>query len=495
MEHKKPWRTRIDRHTSPMDTDSFWQHLEGKLDTDRRRRGFFMLWFVLVVLCGTIMYFSGRDTIRKAVEDHPIATYPGTRAVGGRSGTEPSAIEADYTTGISPGVQGSRHKIGELDRPDVLNTPTGAINWPSSEISYTVAPATYPSPADVSAGAVQRSGDTAVIAIAVTEPGHLQEHIPAQPLIAGDTPDEEGLTEQGRDIGYTGERSQGDTARALSGLPDGPAAPDHHAGASIKAGPDDAPRRASQDIRRPVRTWRLWTDLSYGAGYAFHRFDTRDAQYIPYLSLRREFETPLESHMASWEGRLIHPSGFYLLSGLRYQAHISRFDWRTEERLIAWGLADGFIPGGHGDPIPFQDSAWQHYDMTREIRQHDRVSSLAIPVSLGLVRQKKNWSVEIAAGIIAGFSHRSSGMSLGLDGSPVAWHERPELTYHNRVRIDATVMFRAGWYPVHSLGIFIQPVFTYSPSNRLIGEAGYTHRIHSVHLQLGLSFLLYESGK
>ncbi len=503
MDHKKPWHTRIDRHTSPMDTDRFWQQLQGKLEPDTRRRRFIIYWFVLAALCGTIFYFTGGHTTGEPGTGERAAIYPATQSgipdtVAGEGwGDTSPAGESDHTTGTSASIRAGRdgrHRISGPDSPGLPHAPTGGIERPALDISDSMLPGTHPGQADELAGAVPESGgDATSIGMTGAEPGHPQAQVPVHPPIAGDTREEGGFLEHSPAAVYTGEQSQWDTAIAVSAPPIEPPARDQPTVASIAPGIDSGLHEPSQSIRSPTRTWRLWTDLSYGAGYAFHRFDTRDAEYLPYISLRRESETALESRIASWESRLVHPSGFYILSGLRYQTHVSRFDWQLDERRTAWGLADGFMPDGGGAPVPFRDSAWQHYRVIREIRQHNRLSSLSVPVAIGYARTRKSWSFEAAAGILVRFSHRSTGMSLGLDGSPVVWGERPELTYLDGVRIDATCMFRAGWYPARFLGVFVQPAFTYSPAGRLVREAGYTHRIHSAHLQLGMSFLLYGS--
>lgn len=489
--NNKEWRDRLDQSESPMDTGEFWDSLESKLPATNpgKKKRRFLFWLLLVLIgsgfIGAKFIFDkpqGKIAVQSDQQENAGIKEREESSLSSResnnSETESQVLGASKaisqnqstlasTAGRKP-VQNTQVKNQNKDKVFALRSSQSSIRKSGIRQMGT------------QNGDVVLSGN-ALPSKEVNSENKLEQIAGIENLNILNN------AESGSFEIHQHSRGEAEFLPTLSGE----ISRETNWNMSYVPSFDPAPK---MNQKKPG--WQYWMDLSYGIGIAQHFFSTSDAMIQSYLDNRSKHESILESRMAVWENRLIHHSGFYVSSGLRYQSHITRFDWSKEEVKMEWKMADGFAEDAQGNQIAMQDSAWQQFREHREIRQHNTISSLDIPVNIGYIMRKKQFSIEIAAGLTANIAQYTSGKQLNMENQPVLWNTTDELTFHKyRTGFGASAMLRASWYPTEYLGIFIQPSFHKDFSSRMISGAGYVHRIDFVNFQAGVAFLMFGGGR
>lgn len=485
MENHKDWRERLDQNEAPMDTGKFWNSLESKIpvaQTDKKKRRFFF-WLLLLLIgsgvtVGGIIFMKtenkATDLAATNLQKPDISDLNDKENSSCKSEKveseklEASSAEKIISNNASVASMNNTRSDQNLQNQTSSSTKNNAIALPKSDVAKP--------------GEAKQDSQNANSSYA----GNDLNSITITPILENTQPTEV----ENQNTLYSFEKSSsGINTESLEYLPARASELASKPNWSLGSMPtfDNI-----QKIKTKNSGWQYWMDLSYGLGMAQHSLSTSDPIILSYLDNRAMHESKLESRMAVWENKLIHPSGFYVSTGLRYQSHITRFDWSKEETKLEWKLADGFVEDSQGNQIAVRDSAWQQYRELREIRQHNTISTLDIPFNVGYAMRKNKFSLELAAGVTANIAQYSSGKQLNLEGQPVKWNETHELTFKEfSTGWGASAMLRGSWYPTEYLGIFIQPSFSKDFSNRMISEAGYRHKIDFISVQAGLSFLLF----
>lgn len=489
--NRKDWRDRLDQNENPMDTGMFWNSLESKIPVrnqgKKKRR--FLFWLLLLLIgsgfIGTIIIFNKpQGRIAWQNEQHK------STGVTGAVESSVSSIETKNAADVIPASdatavisQNQSSSSTTAAGESVQKTPR--IN--RSENIGSVSKATNPSH--------KKTGNNG-IHTQTEETASSENASPLKEVISENKQHQiSGIENQNIQLNaeprvYEIARNSISTTEYLPIL-SGELSRELNWNIGYVPSLDHAPK-----LSQKKAGWQYWMDLSYGVGVAQHNYASSDPLIQSYLDSRSINESKLESRLAVWENRLIHPSGFYVSGGLRYQSHITRFDWSKEEVKMEWGLADGFVQDAQGNQIAIRDSAWQQYREMREIRQHNTISSLDIPVNVGYIIRKKLFSIEIATGLTANISQYTSGKQLNFQEQPVKWNSTDELTFKkSNTGLGASAMVRASWYPTEYLGLFIQPSFHKDFSNRMNSGAAYEHKIDFVSIQAGLAFLMFGGGR
>ncbi len=489
--NRKDWRDRLDQNESPMDMGMFWNSLESKIPVQnpgkKKRRFLFWLLFLLIGsgFIGTIIIFNKpKGKIAGQTEQQknagvtearesslsPIETQHAADEIPTSDAT--AVISQNQSSSAATAAGDSVHKALTKYQSENISSVTKTANTSDKKTG-------------------NNSNDTQI-----EETASSGNASPIKEVVSENKQDQVfGIENQNieKNAMSTAHELAQNSMAAMEYLPtlSGELYRELNWNMGYVPTFDHAPK-----LNQEKSGWQYWMDLSYGIGMAQHAFKTSDPLTQSYLGNRSKYESTLESRLAVWENRLIHPSGFYVSSGLRYQTHITRFDWSKEEVKIEWKLADGFVQDAQGNQIAIRDSAWQQYREMREIRQHNTISSLDIPLNVGYIIRKKQFSIEIAAGVTANISQYTSGKQLNFQEQPVKWNATEELTYKkSNTGFGASAMFRASWYPTEYLGVFIQPSFHTDFSNRMNSGAGYEHKIDFVNIQAGVAFLLFREGR
>lgn len=486
MENHKDWRERLDQNEAPMDTGKFWDSLESKIpakqsDKKRRRFLFWMLVFIIgsgVTIGGILLMRTENQQVELANRELQVTTFDKLEekmrsnniSEKFADGTQDETATAEIITQNHSSFVSSNHNRSEenLQNKKKFIEGSKAITSLKAQASMT--------------NELMNVSQNASSSIAEN---NLKVITVAPELEYNQNPDVEK-----QNVSKTADISKAlKNSVSLDYLPTLKIA----LISELKRDPASMPAFDNfQKIKLKKSGWQYWMDLSYGIGIGQHSFSTSDPIIQSYLDNRSNHETTLESRLAAWENRLIHPSGFYVAAGLRYQSHFTRFDWSKEETKLEWKLADGFVQDAQGNQIAIRDSAWQQYHELREIQHHNAISTLDIPLNIGYIIRKNRFSVEVAAGITANITQYTSGKQLNMDAQPVQWNATEELTFKKfSTGFGASAMVRASWYPTEYVGVFIQPSFHKDFSNRMISGAGYQHRIDFLNIQAGVAFLMF----
>jgi hypothetical protein len=488
MENHKDWKDRLDQNEVPMDTGKFWDSLESKIpevQSDKKKRRFFFWLLVFLIASGVtvggIIFMKtenmATDLAATNLQKPNISDLNNENSSSKSEKVESENLEASNAEKITSNNASSASMNNTRSDQNLQNqTSSSTINKPIALSKSDVSKPGEAKQDSQNANSSIGANDLNSIAIVpMSEYTRITEIENQSVLISSEV------------------SSIGNYAESLDYLPtlaSGLSTQQNWKLGSIPSFDN------IQKIKTNQSGWQYWMDLSYGIGIAQHSFSTSDQNIQSYLDIRAKYESTLESRLAVWENRLIHPSGLYFSTGLRYQSHITRFDWSKEETKMEWTLADGFVEDAQGNQIAVRDSAWQQYRELREIRQHNTISTLDVPLNIGYIIRKNQFSIEFALGITANIAQYSSGKQLNLQVQPVKWNDADELSFKEfSAGWGSSAMLRASWYPTEYLGIFLQPTYSKDFSNRMISAAGYRHKIDFISIQAGLSFLLFESGK
>ncbi|MBK7425996.1 MAG: hypothetical protein IPI60_02640 [Saprospiraceae bacterium] len=382
MENHKDWRERLDQNEAPMDTGKFWDSIESKIpdaQADKKKRRFFF--WLLVFLLGSGVTVGGIIFMKTQNKTTDLAAItlqkPDISAINEKENSlnksengeseKLEASSAEKITSNNTSVASLNHKRSDQNLQNQTNysTKNKSIPIPKSDIAK---------PGEVmqdtqNANSTYAENDIKHKAITPTLENTLNTDSEYQNTLMSSEKSSSGIYSESLD--YLPAR-----ASELASKPNW----------SLGSMPtfDNI-----QKIKTKNSGWQYWMDLSYGLGMAQNSLSTSDPIIQSYLDNRAMHESKLESRMAVWENKLVHPSGFYVSTGLRYQSRITRFDWSREETKLEWKLADGFVEDAQGNQIAIRDSAWQQYRELREIRQHNTISTLDIPLNLGYIMRKK----------------------------------------------------------------------------------------------------------
>ncbi len=488
MENHKDWRERLDQNEAPMDTEKFWDSLESKIPAaqanKKKRRFFFWLLVLLIgsgITAGSILLTKPEKEIKelaiKKTAEHEMAIKEENR-------NSLINLEKDKTEDQKE-LANAEILTPSNDSDTPLNTARPyqySGNKASSSASNTAKISTKPDKNKLTEG---------------KQASQEGESFLAEKSLSAITPVEEHTQNSQPGNQYKSMSSEITASRIYAESPDKLPTRATEISTDPNWNPGSMPDFDNiQKIKANKSGWQYWMDLSYGVGMAQHAFSTSGPIIQSYLDNRSKHESILESRLAVWENRLIHPSGLYVSTGLRYQSHITRFDWSKEENKLEWKLADGFVEDDQGNQIAVRDSAWQQYRELREIRQHNMISTLDIPLNIGYLMRRNRFSLEFAVGVTANIAQYSSGKQLNLEGQPVKWNDADELTFREySTGWGASAMLRGTWYPTEFLGIFIQPSYHIDFSNRMNTVAGSSHKLDFIGVQAGVAFLMFGVGR
>ena len=472
QDHQTPnWRQKLTDQEAPMDIHRFWDQLEPRLPRQRRRR---LLWLWLLpvglLLAGGVYWWNssgkkkGSDlaiqplsSIQEPVakpygESMPEASVTGNHPKLKTSEDNLAGRHADQEKNTSASTTSQVDQTDMAGHPRVRKRDTRKQN--TDVLSENRQPP------------LERLTD-------LSEPGLLSANqankTQTEPEVASDDSGTGKLHLSDLSVGLLSLRSINLLAT------DQPALPENARGPQVKL------------PANPRWTWAV--TAGGGPGIGIRSIRATDQGNSNWISEREKTEKLLESWQVRVMGEVVSPAGFYLEAGLQWTRQNERFDWSTDSLSWTWGPAAGFLIDDQGGKQPWQDTTWSSYNLHRQVRHYNQISTIDLPIGIGYERRMGDWSFRVGGGLMINLNQTSSGRSLHPAGWPGYWENEPVFALKQNIGMGYYGQLRISRVLFADLDLYLQPGWSAYPGHRQMDDR-FTLRYDHIHLLAGIRWRL-----